>query len=207
MWGFSENQITEIQNLKDENAVRVSFSCNGQIVQPNQLSRRTRRKTTMFKRFREEEGFTLIELLVVILIIAILIAVAAPSFLGQQDKAKESGTKQNLTVAYKAAKAASIDNTPQGSWGSDAALVASLEASEPQLDVVDSDTATATVDQVAVQVVAAVAEVPESAPGAGDGTPAVPETLNLRATSGSGAVCTLSAEANGELTPAACVQP
>ena len=38
-----------------------------------------------------EDGFTLIELMVVVLIIAILIAIAIPTFLGAQNKAKDPG--------------------------------------------------------------------------------------------------------------------
>lgn len=89
---------------------------------------------TLLRHTRRNRGFTLIELLVVILIIAILIAVAAPSFLGQQDKARDSEAKQQLTVLYKAAKADSIDQSDtQGAFRTGTALVDALEEAEPQL--------------------------------------------------------------------------
>src|ERR1035437_1739016 len=93
-----------------------------------------------------QAGFTLVELLVVILIVAVLIAVAAPSFLGQTQKAHDSAAQQELTVAYKAATAAAVDNTPQGyfvpaspSPSDFSALVSAIGLSEPGLTITLAD--------------------------------------------------------------------
>lgn len=90
----------------------------------------------MKKLFKRNEGFTLIELLVVIIILAILMAIALPTYLNQQKKAKDSAAKQYLNVAYKAMKSAAVDNS--GNWranatGSSALQKSDITTSEPYL--------------------------------------------------------------------------
>jgi prepilin-type N-terminal cleavage/methylation domain-containing protein len=50
----------------------------------------------------EEEGFTLIELMVVLLIIAILLAIAIPTFLGARNTANARSSQENLRNALTA---------------------------------------------------------------------------------------------------------
>jgi len=52
----------------------------------------------------DEDGFTLIELMVVVLIIAILIAIAIPTFLGARSRAQDKQAQSNLRNALTAEK-------------------------------------------------------------------------------------------------------
>src|ERR1700730_586078 len=54
---------------------------------------------------RHDEGFTLIELMVVLLIIAILLAIAIPTFLGVANSAGDRAAQSNLTNALTEVKA------------------------------------------------------------------------------------------------------
>jgi type IV pilus assembly protein PilA len=59
----------------------------------------------MRERLSKEEGFTLIELMVVVLIIAVLVAIAIPSFLGFRNQAQDRATQTDLRNALLAEKA------------------------------------------------------------------------------------------------------
>lgn len=62
------------------------------------------------KRVQDEKGFTLIELLVVILIIAILAAVAIPTFLNQRGKAYDSNAQTMVKNMQTAEETYSTNN-------------------------------------------------------------------------------------------------
>lgn len=52
------------------------------------------------RRSQDEQGFTLIELMVVVLIIAILLAIAIPTYLGARERANDRATQSNLRNAH-----------------------------------------------------------------------------------------------------------
>lgn len=76
-----------------------------------------------------EDGFTLIELMVVVLIIAILLAIAIPTFLGAQNKAKDRSAQSSVRNALTAAKTVYTDSSDYTS-----ASLVELEAVEPSLE-------------------------------------------------------------------------
>ncbi|MCL4445358.1 MAG: type II secretion system GspH family protein [Actinobacteria bacterium] len=78
-----------------------------------------------------ESGFTLIELMVVLLIMAILLAIAIPTFLGVQGGAQDRAAQSNLTTAFTSAKAYYANHG--SSYVSSASLVAALGTQEPEL--------------------------------------------------------------------------
>jgi prepilin-type N-terminal cleavage/methylation domain-containing protein len=57
------------------------------------------------RRLEREEGFTLIELLVVLVIIAVLLAIAVPSYLGFKERAERRAAGSNVRAAIPAAEA------------------------------------------------------------------------------------------------------
>lgn len=81
-----------------------------------------------------EDGFTLVELLVVIVILGILVAIAVPTFLGQNAKAQDADAQAQLSTAYANAKADAVDNN--GNFPDAATIASDLAKDEPELGAV-----------------------------------------------------------------------
>jgi len=97
-----------------------------------------------------EQGFTLIELMVVVLIIAILVAIAIPTFLGARERAQDKSAQSDLRNALTAAKVLYTDTE------SYVQTAAELEGVEPSLDF---DDAVASSSTSVVGIVDAAAEI------------------------------------------------
>ena len=102
---------------------------------------------TLRTRMQDDKGFTLIELMVVVLIIAILIAIAIPTFLGLRRRAQDRAAQSDLRNALTNAKAFFADTEDYST-----VTVAALTTQEPSLTFVDSATASASGNDYAVSV-------------------------------------------------------
>lgn len=80
----------------------------------------------MLKKFTNKKGFTLMEMLIVVAIIAILVAIAIPTFTGQLEKSRQATDLANVRAAYSEAVVNQLNGktatatTPKmqsGEWG------------------------------------------------------------------------------------------
>jgi type IV pilus assembly protein PilA len=97
----------------------------------------------------EEDGFTLIELMVVVLIIAILIAIAIPTFLGARERSQNRGAQSSLRNGLTAAKTFYTDD---GDYSG--ATDTALPDVEPSLSYVATGTASDDKKEVSVSAAA-----------------------------------------------------
>ena len=67
-------------------------------------------KDLVARKRNDEQGFTLIELMVVVLIIAILIAIAIPTFLGARERSQDRAAQSDLRNALTAEKTVYTDS-------------------------------------------------------------------------------------------------
>jgi type IV pilus assembly protein PilA len=79
---------------------------------------------------RDDQGFTLIELMVVVLVIAVLLAIAIPSFIGARDRAVGASARSNLHAALDVATLTIAEIDAIGSEPV-ADTVARLQSDEP----------------------------------------------------------------------------
>ena len=83
----------------------------------------------LIDRAKSERGFTLIELLIVIIVLGILVAIAVPTYLNQQERARSASSKSDVRAAQVAAEEVGADN--DGSYTTVSDLT--LRAIEPNL--------------------------------------------------------------------------
>jgi type IV pilus assembly protein PilA len=75
------------------------------------------------ERIQDDKGFTLIELMVVVLIIAILIAIAIPTYLGLRQRAQDRAAQAELRDGLTAAKAYFTDDETFTGFDAEAANI------------------------------------------------------------------------------------
>ncbi len=96
-----------------------------------------------------EGGFTLIELMVVVMIIAILIGIAIPAFLGARKRAQDTASKSDLRNGLSTAQTIFTDNQ---AYKDTADMVTELNSEEPSLTFSDNATASTTSKEISVLV-------------------------------------------------------
>jgi type IV pilus assembly protein PilA len=98
-----------------------------------------------------EGGFTLIELMVVVMIIAILVGIAIPAFLGARRRAQDTASKSNLRNALGTAQTIFTDNQ---AYLATATMVTNLTAEEPSLIFQNDTTKSTTAKMISLKTLA-----------------------------------------------------
>ena len=100
-----------------------------------------------------EGGFTLIELMVVVMIIAILIGIAIPAFLGARKRAQDTASKSNLRNALATAQTIYTDAQAYeavGAIGTAKTMLDDLSKEEPSLTFLANTVASGTAKEISV---------------------------------------------------------
>jgi prepilin-type N-terminal cleavage/methylation domain-containing protein len=104
---------------------------------------------------RSQAGFTLIEMMVVLLVMAILLGIAIPTFLSSKAGAQDESTQSDLSNARISAKALYVN---EGTYPVVADMVSGLNSQEPNLSFVKKAAAEGT-NQISVNVSASGQQV------------------------------------------------
>lgn len=96
-------------------------------------------------------GFTLIELMVVVMIIAILVGIAIPAFLGARKRAQDTAVKSNLRNGLSTAQTIFTDNQ---AYLATATMVTDLGTEEPSLTFQDGATKSTTAKMISLATAA-----------------------------------------------------
>jgi type IV pilus assembly protein PilA len=107
------------------------------------------RRNTIADEEGTESGFTLIELMVVLLIMAILLAIAIPTFLGVKGGAQDRAAQSNLTNGLLSAKAL---YTSQGTYPVAASFTATMATQEPELVFTTATVTTTPSNQISFDI-------------------------------------------------------
>ena len=76
----------------------------------------------MLKKLTNKKGFTLMEMLIVVAIIAVLVAIAIPTFNGALTKSKEAADVANIRAAYAKYQVKAISSETNPTWNEPADL-------------------------------------------------------------------------------------
>ncbi len=106
------------------------------------MNRLSERRAAGFEGQEVDAGFTLIELMVVLLIMAILLAIPIPTFLGVTGTANDRSAQANLNTALTDGKAVYSANSQSYPIGVDT-LAVSINSNEPSLGILTTNTTTA----------------------------------------------------------------
>jgi type IV pilus assembly protein PilA len=101
----------------------------------------------VLRRNSHSDGFTLIELMVVVMVIAVLIAIAIPTFLGFRANAQDKAAQATLTTAEKITHLVILE---EGIVPPRATLLVLLPTIEPSIEWIDHADSSASPSQVSL---------------------------------------------------------